>query len=140
MEALADPFTTLSGRRRDTGSSATFPDNNRIKVWHEKSRQMQLTRGKRLAQINGTLPTSHSHRLLPAVCPRHHAKLHCLETFQIKRELRARLRAHQASQLNSLLFTSPTRTTAGHHSAGGHPGETCNAAGTGWEGRSSSHW
>lgn len=38
MEALADPFTTLSGRRRDTGSSAIFPGNSRIKgvAWKTK--------------------------------------------------------------------------------------------------------
>lgn len=50
---------------------------------------MHLTRGTRLAQISGILPTSLSHRLLSTVCPTHHTKFHCLETFQIRRDMRA---------------------------------------------------
>lgn len=66
-----------------------FPDNNRVKVQHEKSNQKYLTRATKSEQISGTLPTSCSCRVFSIICPSRHTKLHCLETFQIRSDLRA---------------------------------------------------
>lgn len=72
-DALADPFTTLSGRWISIGSSATFPDNNREKVQYEKSNLKYLIWQATLEQINGTLPISCLCRVLSIGCPSHHS-------------------------------------------------------------------
>lgn len=132
-DALADPFTTLSGRWISIGSSATFPDNNREKVQYEKSNLKYLIWQATLEQINGTLPISCLCRVLSIGCPSHHSiawKLLfrnnlCWTGWEITELHNSICHPSQVPHRSQLIITS-----------WGHPRGTCSAAG--WYGRSSS--